>query len=183
MIKSPKFYRDFFLDKKREKAKLEAEMKLQVTLRVIVPAGEAKAVSQLNIIGGQYYLNMPEFVKDFNQVSLNKWQCGIPIPIIVQKGLRAKEYSLFLKPPLLNFILDVAAGSVTRKIYYLDLWAVVQMKKKDLCYSEHATAKVVFSHLYYSVFFDEDLAEMDQLQFEEDLKALENESQQQEDNN
>lgn len=36
----------------------------------------------------------------------------------------------------------------------------------------------VFSFIY-SVFFDEDLAEMDQLQFEEDLKALENESQQQ----
>jgi len=33
--------RDFFLDKKREKAKLEAEMKLQVTLKQLIPAGEA----------------------------------------------------------------------------------------------------------------------------------------------
>jgi len=37
--------RDFFLDKQREKAKLEAEMKLMVTLRQLIPAGEAKPVA------------------------------------------------------------------------------------------------------------------------------------------
>jgi len=78
------YHRDFFLEKKREKAKLEAEMKLQVTLRVIVPAREAKPVSSLNVIGGQYYLNMPEFCKEFNECSAN-WQSGVPLPIRLQK--------------------------------------------------------------------------------------------------
>jgi len=48
--------RDFFLDKKREKAKLEAEMKLRVTLKQVVPAGEAKPVAPLGLILSQYYL-------------------------------------------------------------------------------------------------------------------------------
>jgi len=53
--------RDFFLDKRREKEKLEAEMKLRVTLKQIIPAQEAKPIAPLNIILSQYYLNLTEF--------------------------------------------------------------------------------------------------------------------------
>lgn len=42
--------RDFFLDKQREKAKLEAETKLMVTMRQLIPAGEAKPVAPLGVI-------------------------------------------------------------------------------------------------------------------------------------
>jgi len=53
--------RDFFLDKQREKAKLEAEMKLLVTLRQLIPAGEAKPIAPLSVILSQYYLNLVDF--------------------------------------------------------------------------------------------------------------------------
>lgn len=39
MKKFTNLNRDFFLEKKREKAKLEAELKLQVTLNVIITVG------------------------------------------------------------------------------------------------------------------------------------------------
>jgi hypothetical protein len=42
--------RDFFLDKKREKQKLEAEMKLIVTMKQLIPSGEAKPVAPLSVI-------------------------------------------------------------------------------------------------------------------------------------
>jgi ribosomal protein L11 len=97
--------RDFFLDKQREKAKLEAEMKLMVTLQQLIPAGIAKPVAPLGVILSQYYLNLTEFCKDFNTKSQD-WTEGILLPVKVKKGLRAKEYKLFIYQPTFSFLID-----------------------------------------------------------------------------
>jgi ribosomal protein L11 len=67
--------RDFFLDKKREKAKLEAEMKLMVTLRQQIPAGEAKPTGALGVILSQDYINSADFCRLFNNLSID-WTPG-----------------------------------------------------------------------------------------------------------
>jgi ribosomal protein L11 len=59
-------YRDFFLDKRREKEKLEADMKRMVMLKAIIPAVEAKPVAPLSVILSQFYLNLAEFCTHFN---------------------------------------------------------------------------------------------------------------------
>lgn len=163
----PKLNRDFFLDKKREKAKLEAELKLQVTLKVIVPAGEAKAAPPLNVICGQYYINMPDFCNLFNDVS-SKWN-NIPLPVIVKKGLRAKEFDLFIKPPTTRFLLDIACGRVSNRMYYCDLWAVIKFYQKHFFVDEYSAAKSVFSCLNYNIHFEEEIAIKDQQQLEINL--------------
>jgi len=168
MLVSRNLLRDFFLAKKREKAKLEAELKLQVTLRLIVPAGEAKNISPLNIIGGQYYLNMPEFCNEFNECS-EMWQLGVPLPVIIRKGLRAKEFDLFIKPPITSFCADLLCGRDSNAVYFLDLWAFIKLKQRGTTMDELSVAKLVFYALNYNIFFDEEIALKDQLQYEEDL--------------
>jgi hypothetical protein len=71
MKKTIIYKRDFFLDKKREKAKLEAEMKLNATLKQLVPAGDAKPTGPLGVILSQYYINSTDFCKVFNLLTIS----------------------------------------------------------------------------------------------------------------
>jgi len=56
-------------------------------------------------------------------------------------------------------------------IYFLDLWALIKFKQRNLLMNDVAAANLVFSNLRYNIFFDEETAIRDQLQFEEDLKT------------
>jgi len=141
--------RDFFLDKKREKAKLEAEMKLRVTLKQVVPAGEAKPVAPLGLILSQYYLNLNEFCDKLN-LSTSFWSSGIPLSIKVKKALRAKEYNLSILNPPTYFLLR---QSRCRGILnYLQVWDIVRFKAATSNISLLLSANLVFSCLRSSRF-------------------------------
>lgn len=141
-----KFSRDFFLDKKREKAKLEAEMKFQVTLKQLIPAGEAIPSGPLGVILSQYYLNLTEFCTKFNKLSA-EWEDGVLLPIKVKKGLRAKDYKLIMQSPTISYLLDNARDDQTGDIYYLELWDIICLKSVLLDLPEDEVACLVFSFL------------------------------------
>jgi hypothetical protein len=144
--------RDFFLDKKREKAKLEAELKLQVTLDVVVPAGEAKSGGALTVIGGQYYLNMTDFCNDFN-IESEIWTEGVSLPVRVLKGLRAKEFDFYLRNPTMMFLLD-ATSLHFEIVYYIDLWALTKFIERIYLWNDVTCAKLIFTNLKYRVVFN-----------------------------
>jgi len=140
------FKRDFFLDKQREKAKLEAELKMQVTLKQVIPAGEAKTYAPLGIILPQYYINLNEFATHFNKESAN-WQDGVTLPVKVKKGLRAKEYTLFVNPPTMAFFIRNAMEDNSNYITVMAVWDIVRIKQKYFKNSFQETASLVLSVL------------------------------------
>jgi len=119
--------RDFFLDKQREKAKLEAEMKLLVTLRQLIPAGEAKPIAPLSVILSQYYLNLVDFCREFNEKTKH-YEPGVLLPSTIRKGLRAKEYKLTIKSPSLSFLLAMGRGENPRIIDLVILFDILRYK-------------------------------------------------------
>jgi len=139
------FLRDFFLDKQREKAKLEAELKLQVTLKQLIPAGEAKPVAPLGVILSQYYLNLTEFCADFNKKT-DSWEPGVMLPVVVKKGLRAKDYKLIIKTPTMSFLIDNSFDE-NGKLDYLSLWDIVNFNNKINYLPEKKIAQSLFSSL------------------------------------
>jgi len=136
--------RDFFLDKKREKAKLEAEMKLQVTLEVLVPTAEAEPTGTLNVMCGQFFINTASFCKEIN-TQTELMQPGVIVPLIIKKGLRAKEYNVVAKPPTTQYLID----SITRSgfVHYLDIWALIKIKQRFHTISDTAASKLIFSNM------------------------------------
>jgi len=144
--------RDFFLDKKREKEKLEAEMKLQVTLEVLVPTAEAEPTGTLNVMCGQFFINTASFCKEIN-TQTELMEPGVIVPLIIKKGLRAKEYNVVAKPPTTQYLID----SITRSgyIHYLDLWALVKIKKRFHTISDAAASKLIFGNLRGRILYSE----------------------------
>jgi ribosomal protein L11 len=135
--------RDFFLDKQREKAKLEAETKLMVTLRQLIPAGEAKPVPPLSVILGQYYLNLIDFCKEFNSKT-TEWENGVILPTVVKKGLRAKEYKLYIASPSISSL--ICNGRQTLKSIQLTVvYDIVRIKAVLLKKPIRVVAAMVFS--------------------------------------
>lgn len=152
MKKVSLLFRDFFLDKQREKAKLEAEMKLQVTLNVVVPAGEAKPVAPLGVMLSQYYLPLQQFCDKVNQAT-NNYSEGIELPVKVKKGLRAKEYKTYIKPPTTSFLIYNASDDESIILNYKTLWDVVRIKALEAKISHINAAKSIFGSLKSSNYF------------------------------
>jgi len=139
-------YRDFFLDKRREKERLEADMKRMVTLKAVIPAGEAKPIAPLSVILSQFYLNLAEFCTHFNKET-SQWEEGVELSVKVKKGLRAKEYKLFINPPPLTFYIYNAFDETTDQLTYLSLWDIVRIKARELKLTEPRAARCVFASL------------------------------------
>jgi len=118
--------RDFFLDKQREKAKLEAETKLMVTMKQLIPAGEAESGPPLGVVLSQYYLNLALFCKDFN-TKTSHYQPGVMLPVKVKKGLRAKDYKLFIGIPSVSFLLWSTIDESDYTISIQELFGIVQI--------------------------------------------------------
>lgn len=138
--------RDFFLDKKREKQKLEAEMKLIVTMKQLIPSGEAKPVAPLSVILGQFYLNLSDFCKDFNSKTQD-WMPGIILPIKVIKGLRAKEYKLIISTPSISFLIQQCLDDELNSILRNSIYDIIKLKANLLGKHPRVVARMVFSTL------------------------------------
>jgi hypothetical protein len=118
--------RDFLLDKQREKAKMEAETKQLVTMRQLIPAGEAKPVAPLGVILSQYYLNLVDFCRDFNLKTVH-YEQGVPLPVRVHKGLRAKDYKLIISTPPVSFLISNARDEFNFSFSITNLYDVVRV--------------------------------------------------------
>lgn len=98
MKRSGPFFADYFLNKQREKAKLEAEMKMTCTMRQTIPALESREFVPLASLLGQYYINIQEFHKEFDK-HVTEWSSGVLIPVKVIKKLRATEFNFTFTSP------------------------------------------------------------------------------------
>jgi len=146
---SLRLLRDFFLDKQREKARLEAEMKMVVTLRQFISAGEAKPVAPLGVMLSQYYLALADFCKDFNEKT-SAFTIGVPLTVKVIKTLRGKDYRLNIRSPTTSFLLYCGQVGDTKKfnaIDFLTLFDIVRLKNNFLNLAIKSTAHIVFSVL------------------------------------
>jgi len=131
--------RDFFLDKQREKAKIEAETKKIVTFKQLIPAGEAKPVAPLGVILSQYYLNLVDFCKDFN-VKTTHYEEGVPLSVKVIKGLRAKDYKLVISTPTLSFLLNNVRKEGSYTFTITMLYTVVRVMSQ--CSGQQPSKKI-----------------------------------------
>jgi len=104
LVNTQCYFRDFFLDKQREKAKLAAELKLIVKMRQLIPAGEAKPMPPLNVMLSQFHVPAADFCKKFNDAT-EKWTEGVLLPTEVTKGLRAKDFRMKIKLPKSTLVL------------------------------------------------------------------------------
>jgi ribosomal protein L11 len=139
--------RDFFLDKQREKAKLEAETKLMVTMKQFIPAGEAESGPPLGVVLSQYYLNLAIFCKDFN-TKTSHYEPGILLPVKVNKGLRAKEYKLFINKPSLSFLIWSTIRDNDYSISVQELFGIIQIVANgNQSQNLYKFARVVFGTL------------------------------------
>lgn len=146
MFPTINLFRDFFLDKQREKAKLEAEMKLIVTMKQLIPAGEASREGSLGVILSQYHIASNDFCPDFNGKT-TKWTPGVLLPTKVIKGLRAKEYKLYISSPSIPFLIDAAIDEHDNRLYVASLYDAILFHTKELKRPIRVVANMFFSSL------------------------------------
>ena len=89
---------------KRKLANLNAQQ--EVSFRVFSYAREAKPVPPLGPTLGRYNVNLVEFVKKFNEQT-SSFPSGLYISGIVNKKLKAKDFTLVLKKIPLKILLEV----------------------------------------------------------------------------
>lgn len=77
----------------------------KVTLKLMLPAGEAKNNSVLGPLLGQHQINIMSFCNEFNSKSQTLYQQGVPIPTFVYLK-KDKTYVMDLRFPNLSFFLD-----------------------------------------------------------------------------
>lgn len=119
------YFRDFFLDKQREKAKLELEMKLIVTMKQQIPAGEASKEGPFGVILSQFHIAFTDFCPEFNKKT-SHWEPGIMLPVKVIKALRAKEYKLYISSPSIPFLIEAALEEETNQLFIVSLYDAIR---------------------------------------------------------
>jgi len=134
---------DYLLNKQREKAKLEAEMKMICTMRQTIPAWESREHGPLASLLGQYYIPIQEFHKEFDRL-VAQWSAGVPIPVKVVKKLRAAEFRLTFSSPSVPFLIDVVRNEAS-KIDRIQLYDAIRLKSIELRKPVRSTARRFFS--------------------------------------
>lgn len=119
------------MDKQREKAKLELEMKLKVTLKQIIPALEATREGPLGVILSQFYINANEFCLDFNKKTV-EWMPGVLLPTKITKTLRAKEYNINIGSPTIPTLIEAAIDDELNYLDAITLYDAIKFKSNYL---------------------------------------------------
>jgi ribosomal protein L11 len=87
-----------------ESGKSIRSVKSVSSLKLTVPAREAKGVAPLGPVLGQYQINIVKFCKEFNEQS-TKYSLGIPLMCLIKK-LVSGEYRFQILRPSLYFFLS-----------------------------------------------------------------------------
>jgi len=76
-----------------------------VTLKMILPVGEAKNNSILGPLLGQHQINIMSFCNEFNNKSVLKYQLGVLVPVFVNLK-KDKTYTLDIRYPYFSSFLE-----------------------------------------------------------------------------
>jgi len=99
------------------------------TIKVYVPAGEAKPAAPLSPVLGQHQINAMEFCKKFNELTLH-YEPGLPLPVKIKK-MSDNKFSI----------------QVGRPTFYLLLWFVMN---ENISYSLSAPRLYDLIRILYS---------------------------------
>jgi hypothetical protein len=77
----------------------------KITLKLILPAGEAKNNSIIGPLLGQHQINIMSFCNEFNSKSLLKYNIGVLLKIYVFLK-KDKTYTIMIDNPPLSFLLN-----------------------------------------------------------------------------
>jgi ribosomal protein L11 len=123
-------------------------MGVKSSIKLFVPALEAKSGPPLAPILGQHQVNLMEFCKEFNKVTAG-WAAGVPLPVKIQK-LESNKFKLSVKSPTLCFLIAQAASGGTGGVDIVSvnaLYDVLRFKSKFLCDNMRVDAKFLFGTL------------------------------------
>jgi ribosomal protein L11 len=125
----------------------------KVTLKLILPAGEAKNNSVLGPLLGQHQINIMSFCTEFNNKSLLKYQAGVNVPVFVNLN-KDKTYSLDIRyPHIFSFIGQYLDSTNKLKIISLEnLYDIISILSFFLKKDIRSVSYMVFGYLSsYSV--------------------------------
>lgn len=89
----------------------------KVTLKLILPSGEAKNNSVLGPLLGQHQINIMSFCNEFNTKSVLKCVNGVPLAVYVSVG-KDRTYVMNIGYPSLAFFLNqISEKKNNQKIY------------------------------------------------------------------
>lgn len=77
----------------------------KVTLKLVLPVGEAKNNPILGPLLGQHQINIMSFCNEFNNKSLLKYQQGVVVPVFVNLK-KDKTYELDIRYPTISSFVD-----------------------------------------------------------------------------
>jgi hypothetical protein len=128
-------------DKKKKKNQ-------KITLKLVLPAGEAKNNAVLGPLLGQHQINIVSFCNEFNVKSLKDYTAGILLPVSVLLG-KDKTYTMKIRHPSLSFFLnqigDLQKNENIFKIYFF--YDVLKIFSFFLNKEEHSVALLIFGYL------------------------------------
>ncbi len=81
--------------------------KVTTIIKLNIPAGKATPAPPIGPALGQAGINMMEFIKKFNEVSMNQMGSTLPVSISVYED---RSYDFVVKQPLASDLLRKAAG-------------------------------------------------------------------------
>ncbi|KAE8743904.1 hypothetical protein FOCC_FOCC009462 [Frankliniella occidentalis] len=127
-------------------------------LKTYIPAGMASGSPPLGTQLGARGVNIPAFVKDFNERTKNH-KPGIPIPSIVEVKAD-RSYKLTLQLPPMPYYLFQAAGitrgamkpsvEVAGKITLKHVYEIANIKSQDIRYQASTLQEVVENVIFYA---------------------------------
>jgi len=105
-------------------------MKPKSTVKLIVPALEARSGPPLAPILGQHQVNLMEFCKEFNKLSSN-WNAGVPLVTKVFK-FESNKFKIKIMAPSMSFLLHQLDSFDGKSVRYDQLFDMLKLKSKFL---------------------------------------------------
>lgn len=125
----------------------------QVTLKLVLPVGEAKNNTVLGPLLGQHQINIMSFCNEFNNKSVVDFMTGIPVPVFVNLK-KDKTYLLNIRYPTLSFFFSqiinkeqVFEGLEKKVISIEKLYDVIKIYSHFLSKNEKEVMFLVFGYL------------------------------------
>lgn len=120
----------------------------KVTLKLMLPSGEAKNNSVLGPLLGQHQINIMSFCNEFNSKSQILYQVGVPIPTFVYLK-KDKTYVMDLRFPTLSFFLDQINKGLGKNREYLinEFYDVIKFLSFFLKKDVKSISYLVFGYL------------------------------------
>jgi len=119
-----------------------------VTLKMVLPVGEAKNNAVLGPLLGQHQINIMSFCNEFNSKSLVLYETGVNVSVFVLLK-KDKTYSLHISNPSLGFFLGQIVSQTGNDIVFKleELYDVIKIISFFLGQEEKSVFRMVFGYL------------------------------------